>query len=59
MDRMSKNRWYNIYAMWLNSNTHSEEGCEWVVDGELGFKTYPGSWTPELVREYYRNGWNA
>ena len=50
---------YNIYTMWLNSNTKNYDGCEWIVDGELGFRSYPGTWTPEMVREYYRNGWDA
>lgn len=49
---MRKNTGYHIYAMWLDTNG-------WVVDGELGFKRYPGNWTQEVVREYYTNGWDV
>lgn len=49
---------YAIYDVHLNRNTFNWGGCEWVVDGENGRDTYPGSWDEKKVRKYYRNGWN-
>ena len=46
-----------IWDIHLNGNTHNYGGLEWVVDGENGRKTYPGTWAECTVREYYAKGW--
>ena len=48
---------WKIYFVWMNHLTKNFGGLEWVVEGENGTCTYPGTWTEETVREYYRNGW--
>lgn len=50
---------YAIYDVHINRNTYNWGGCEWVVDGENGRDTYPGSWDEKKVRKYYRNGWSC
>ena len=48
---------YNIYDVRLNANTHNFGGLEWVVDGERGRDTFPGTWAECTAREYYSKGW--
>ena len=55
---MSSNIMYNIYDIHLNYNTHAFDGLEWVVDGERGRDTFPGTWEKEKVIRYYRRGWS-
>lgn len=47
---------YNIYNIKLNADTKNYHGLEWVVDGELGRRVYPGTWAECHVREVYSNG---
>jgi len=47
---------YVIWDIHLNGNTKNFGGLEWVVDGEYGRETYPGSWAECTVREHYREG---
>lgn len=45
---------YKIYYIFFN--TDMKNRLVWMVDGEIGFKLYPGHWTEEYVRYYYENG---
>ena len=49
---------YNIYNIRLNSDTNFFDGLEWVIDGENGRMSYPGSWAQCTAVRYYRHGWN-
>ena len=48
---------YGIYYVCLNSNTRNWGGLEWVIDGERGRDTFPGTWEKEKAIAYYRRGW--
>lgn len=43
--------------MWLDYKAKVFDGLAWHVDGDNGPMDYPGTWTAETVKEYYRNGW--
>ena len=47
---------FNIYDVHLNADTQNFDGLEWVIDGELGRKTYPGSWAECTARSCYERG---
>ena len=49
---------YNIYDVHLNADTRNFGGLEWVIDGERGRDTFPGTWAECKAREYYRRGWD-
>lgn len=46
-----------VFTMSMNTQTHFYGGSEWVVDGELGRRTYPGCWDMGTAVEYCRNDW--
>ncbi len=47
---------YKIFAVYLNTDENNK--IVWTVDGEIGFKDYPGEWTEDCVRYYYENGFD-
>lgn len=47
---------YNIYNTYLNSNTKNYDGLEWVIDGERGRWSYPGTYPREYCERLYRDG---
>ena len=48
---------YAVWHVYLNRDTFNFGGQEWVVDGECGRDTFPGSWPRDKAVRYYRNGW--
>ena len=46
----------NIYRVWLNADTMNFGGLEWVVDGEDGYRNYPGTWAENLAWAFYERG---
>ena len=50
---------YSVYDVHRNRDTHFYGGSEWVVDGELGRRTFPGDWDMGKAVEYYRNNWDV
>lgn len=49
-------RGYGIYDIRRNHNTRNWNGEEWVVDGERGIWTLPGTLTKEEAMQRYRYG---
>ena len=47
---------YNVWNLYMNTHTLNWDGKEWVVDGENGRWTYPGSLDVAAVVEYYGKG---
>lgn len=47
---------YNVWDCHYNSNTKNFGGLEWVVDGECGRKTFPGSMPECLAKRLYAEG---
>lgn len=52
---------YNIYDVRMNKNTHNFNGEEIVIDGEIGYMTFPGKWDIGEAKRHYFNGlpWNV
>lgn len=46
----------NIYNHYLNANTKNYDGLEWVIDGENGRYTYPGTYPVEYCKRLYMQG---
>lgn len=55
---MGKTGGYEIYNVQLIGGAKKFGGLAWVVDGELGRKTYPGTSGENYVRALYRRGWS-
>lgn len=51
---------YNIWNCYNNAQTFNFDHSEWIIDGELGRRFYPGSWDISDAKEHYRNNkqWN-
>lgn len=47
---------YTVWDCRLNANTMNFDGLEWVVDGERGRYTFPGSIPECLAVRLYANG---
>lgn len=51
---------YNIWNCHNNAKTFDFDHSEWIIDGELGRCSYPGSWDVSDAMAHYRHGktWN-
>ena len=47
---------YTIYNSFLNTDTHNFNGSEWIIDGERGRDSYPGTYPKEYCERLYQKG---
>lgn len=49
-------RYWSVYDSHLNADIYNFGGLEWVVDGERGRYSYPGTFPECLVKRMYMEG---